>query len=1145
MIRPGITWCLARAEARLTRRLVRYWIFVTAATVMAAVSWGWFFFIHRMFSWGSASAATANPRFFLSNFGGGFLFIFFLGLIFLGFEIRARDKRERIVEVLDVTPCSNLELVMGRALGILIMAWVPIVIVLLLLSLVSWLVNVPIEPYSVGIFVFLGAIPAYVFATGLIFLTTLLTRHRLVAAISSLVVIVGAFFASLWWVRVFMTPFTDIGGGYTMVFASDILPGLHGFVDPVQRLGFLLGGLGLLVIAAAVHPRQDDGSRAARGAAGAALLVLGGVVCGALVLAKVSDFKQQQQWLAAHEARQNDPAPDLLALTGELRVDPGRKLDANLELRLRAPDGTGLDSALFTLNPGMNVLEVNGALGRPLSFTHDQGLLDVALPAALAPGEETTLRLVLEGEPDPNFAYFDAALDPMRLRPVEAQIVVLGIDPLIFDKRYVALMPGARWLPASGSEVGRGDPEVRAADFFRLDLTVDLPEGWLAAGPGRRQDPVAPAGDGRVRYRYAPPAPLPEVALIAGRFETRSTEVDDVLLEVLISPKHVANFDFFEEAAGEIGEWLAERLREADQAGLPYPYDALTLVEVPTSLRGFAGGWRMDSTLIQPAMILMRENAFPTANFEGGRRRFERARDNEGGAPRAMRRALEAHFENDINGGNPFIAAARSFFGYQTAGAGPEGLPLDYVWEQLSAELVTEHRGFFTVHFFDNDFGQDFALAGQAMQDPNRVSDSYSEVLIHRITSTNKVWDTVTGVSLTELDPRQDPERALNVLALKGGAMAQSILDDLGREKAGQFLGALRNRRLGQSYTREDVVAAGEQVGEDLESWLALWIDETDLPGFTLSDVRYHRLEDADDGSPNYQLLITVRNGEQPAGLVKLEYRTESQRAASRRQAADPIKISGQSAMEIGLVISEPLRSARIVPYLAHNRDPFNVSLPPLDEERIVADEPFAGGRPVEWTPRESNAIVVDDLDGPCEETTNCFTVEETGTGSRLRVAASGREDEDLDQGLPVSRGDRGSTNRWSRMTYPDAFGKYRHTMALVSSGKGAKLASFRAAIPRAGQWELEFHLPAKSTRGSLSRDRGNWKLTIEDSSGSQEVSFNAEGGDPGWNSVGIFEIADGEVHVRVSDETDGGQYVLADAIRWVPAEGGGDVAQR
>ena len=44
-----------------------------------------------------------------------------------------------------------------------------------------------------------------------------------------------------------------------------------------------------------------------------------------------------------------------------------------------------------------------------------------------------------------------------------------------------------------------------------------------------------------------------------------------------------------------------------------------------------------------------------------------------------MRRTLETFFENDLNGGNPFVAAAKSFFSYQTAEVGKGNVPLDYV----------------------------------------------------------------------------------------------------------------------------------------------------------------------------------------------------------------------------------------------------------------------------------------------------------------------------------------------------------------------------------------------------------------------------------------------------------------------------------
>ena len=65
-------------------------------------------------------------------------------------------------------------------------------------------------------------------------------------------------------------------------------------------------------------------------------------------------------------------------------------------------------------------------------------------------------------------------------------------------------------------------PRARAVDFFEVDLTIEVPGDWLAAGPGRRRAEESSAG--RARFRFAPPAVVPDVALIASRFESRSID---------------------------------------------------------------------------------------------------------------------------------------------------------------------------------------------------------------------------------------------------------------------------------------------------------------------------------------------------------------------------------------------------------------------------------------------------------------------------------------------------------------------------------------------------------------------------------------------------------------------------------------------
>ncbi len=100
----------------------------------------------------------------------------------------------------------------------------------------------------------------------------------------------------------------------------------------------------------------------------------------------------------------------------------------------------------------------------------------------------------------------------------------------------------------------------------------------------------------------------------------------------------------------------------------------------------------------------------------------------------------------------------------------------------------------------------------------------------------------------------------------------------------------------------------------------------------------------------------------------------------------------------------------------------------------------------------------------------------------------------------------------------------------------------FAAEIPKSGRWELSFHLPAEQRSGLMgaNRDRGIWKLVIDDGTGTHEIDFEAETHDSGWNSLGMFDIAGGTVRVIVSDETEG-DYVMADAIRWTPDRRSGE----
>ena len=217
----------------------------------------------------------------------------------------------------------------------------------------------------------------------------------------------------------------------------------------------------------------------------------------------------------------------------------------------------------------------------------------------------------------------------------------------------MALLPGVAWLPAAGAGFGAGP------DFFDLSLEVDLPPGWLAAGPGRRTEAPAPGG-GR-RFGFRPPAAVAEVAVLASnRFERLAGSVAGVDVE-LLHRHHMRSARFFKNAAESIRDHFGWRFASAADSGIPYPYGSLSLVEVPARLRGFGGGRRMDSALAAPSVVMVREHGFPTARFDFASR--DSASD--------LDLVLLDYLDSDYSGGDANAGRARSHLSFRTR-AGPQ-----------------------------------------------------------------------------------------------------------------------------------------------------------------------------------------------------------------------------------------------------------------------------------------------------------------------------------------------------------------------------------------------------------------------------------------------------------------------------------------
>ena len=203
---------------------------------------------------------------------------------------------------------------------------------------------------------------------------------------------------------------------------------------------------------------------------------------------------------------------------------------------------------------------------------------------------------------------------------------------------------------------------------------------------------------------------------------------------------------------------------------------------------------------------------------------------------------------------------------------------------------------------------------------------------------------------------------------------------------------------------------------------------------------------------------------------------------------------------------------------------------------------------------------MVDDLDAG-------FAVERSArSGFRFgNVALSPRPlTGEMDHGIPnhlsaVGLGDAGTDGEWRRQDVPSSWGRYRHTVARAGAADGHSKAVFSTELPGPGEWRLDYHMPfvQRLSRGKLRFRRsasstatpwleprelvaalGDYDMVLEFGNGATHaVAFDASVAESGWNDLGRFDLPKGPVRLVVSNRASG-DLVLADAVRWRPANG-------
>lgn len=1111
-------FAIASAELRTLRRLVRTWVFLALAASLMGSAFYFHSYFHHSFP-GAVSRVDLLPRFWWGDVNNYVLWLFMAAVVFLAFDTRHRDEQSGIREALDSRPVSNLGLFAGRVCGVAVATLAALFAVLVLLQVVAtvggaigWAVY-PIEPVAMVTFLVVDAIPALVAWCTVVLLLVAVLGNRLAVAIVALALLGFHMWAEAH-VPVYLLPAISLLHIHDN-WASDLAPRFADAQTYLHRSSLLLVAGGFLAWTAALHERPDGFSRAGQGVYGALFVGLGIGGFAMVALRCVEELDVRATWQAAHERALDIQTPLVRHVSGIVHINPGRQLNLDLEMQLAAPPHADLPNLVFSFNPGLEVATIR-VDDKATPFSHQLGLLTVELPEPLAAGPPVTVALQANGLPDTDFAYLDSGLD-WRLKTSRNQVLRFGTSAGIFASRYVALMPALRWLPVPGPNL---DGASRG-NLPTIDLSVAVPDGWLVAGPGRRE------ADDAGRFRFRPGAPVPEIAIIAGRFERRAIRVADIDLELLFHPDHLGNVAVLADTRERLETRLRELLRQAEELGIPYPYDGFSLVEAPAHLREYGGGWALDSVMELPGVLLLKEHGFPYANF-----RLE-GHASEGGSLAQLKWViLQMWFQTPNPGANAVESLGRHLTTFQTHAMGPGASALDQVVEELAASLLDDNgipfRSTYTMYDFDvdDDIGTRLFPIVRFLMTPTRT-DSAGFGPIMSVPGRPRAWERMLGASLADLDMQREPAAAAEARSLRVEAAFRSIGDSVGRRPTAAFLAALRNRHSGAPFDANDFDDAAAQAGIDLGALLGDWIGEVALPGFVTSHATVAEIADT-QGDVRYETRVHVRNSEPVPGLVRLST------GGYPPTATDPVQIPGNTTMELGMVTDEAPTQLWLEPYLALNRARVWIDIDTETSPRNPrVRAPLTGARPSVWMPH-IEGIVVDDLDPG-------FTVERRNgqreVADRSRQTFGGNED--LDQGLPAGSITPGE---WYRVTYPTSWGRYRHTVAGAPAGDGSQVALFAADLPVSGRWRLDFHLPDPQPPGwpfqggRSYATLGTIDMKLLADGETTPLPFDGAVARTGWNKIGEFQFTSTEVRLEVSSQTDG-EMVIADAIRWVPLE--------
>ncbi|MCY3884458.1 MAG: hypothetical protein OXG24_06015 [Gammaproteobacteria bacterium] len=913
--------------------------------------------------------------------------------------------------------------------------------------------------------------------------------------------------------------------------ASEILPQFSTGWILFNRLVWIVLALGLLVVAALLDSRRD---KLRSHYLHVALVCVGAGIACACVHSFVlhRDDQAEQRMAASHRISESQDWLDLTHISGRVEINPGIRLFLDVELSVKKKSDQSLNSLQFSFNPGMDLQQVR-VDGQEHNFSFSEGLVNIQLNSALSNADTWIVSIRGSGVPDVNFGYPEPKIDYLGSSGHSLQMPkLLGLKNSIFDRRFVALMPGIRWYPVP-LPLGT-DKWVQSmqspADTYSVDLDIQIAKkNWKLAAPER----ILLASGDSVHYRIQSGREMPHFAIVASEFQSRTMQANGVEIELLIHEQHFQPTETMTVVWNSMLSYIADGLSDLSAAGLPFPYKTLTFVEVPNQLR-LVGGYDMSFLYSQPGVVFLRESGFPTAKWD------QRAQNvsNLERYVNEIQRELFFYDYTNIIGGNILSSVSEQYFPFLDQSYGWEGIALNFLKRYLIIDIMLGPED---TYYTRSDVSLIKELADLTVIYPNMVLDNLFRVF-EQPDPTRLEFESWYRLMFNDASYSAQSTKMSELLQSEDIALRRSALEHRLAYTYGALVGLYGNAKLRSLLDQEterivkqfnspenDVPLGLDDSTGPLMPILKEWNESTQAPAFSISDLKVVRVA-VKDASFTHRASFKLRNDADVTGVVSFSNELYDHSV----ETGICVEIPGKTAYEVNLYAEEEIYGVGVNTFWSENLGGeylANLTSSSDDLNEPTIEEEYRALTETSWNPHDENIVIVDNLDTGFS-LVNWDGDQKSGLIVDLRWPWQSPSFPTRSiNGIERFDWTRPRTNTSWRFLEQSwvSYGRYRPT-ALATHGTNVEIARFSADIPANGRWSLSYHL--LSSRYPLEGRLGVHTFVLHNAETEWHFQVDPKEGS-GWIHAGEFDISNSSIHLDLVSVEPANSLRVADAIRW------------